>query len=106
MPDDPRKLRLYDLGPRDVLTVQCPCGQFTRFAAGELQRKYRVPSDMLIYDLQYRLRCHRDQCRRKQGMRILLWDGEPMPSKSLHDVGRHRVIVEGDINERIRVLSS
>ena len=40
---------------------------------------------------------------RKKGFRLLLWDGEPMPSKSAHDVGRHIVIVEGDVNERVRV---
>jgi len=26
-----------------------------------------------------------------------------MPSKSAHDVGRHVVIVEGEVNERVRV---
>jgi hypothetical protein len=33
----------------------------------------------------------------------LLWDGEPMPSKSTHDVGRHVVIADGEVNERVRV---
>ena len=77
---DPRKLRLYEIGSADVLTVQCSCGHFSRFASGELQRRHKLPSDMLIYDLQFRLRCQ--MCRRKKGFRILLWDGEPMPSKS------------------------
>jgi len=95
------KLLLYDLGPQEVLTVQCPCGHVARFPAGDTQRKHGVRSDTLIYDLQYRLR--RDQCRRRKGMRILLWAGEPMPSKSPHDVGAHVVIVEGDVNMRIRV---
>jgi hypothetical protein len=68
---DPRTLRLYDMKPRDVLTVQCPCGHISRFAAGELQRKSRrLFSDILIWDLQYRLRCR--QCRRTKGMRIIL----------------------------------
>jgi hypothetical protein len=56
---------------------------------------------MLIYDLQYRLRCQ--VCQRKKGFRILLWNGEPMPSKSAHDVRRHVVIVESDVNQRVRV---
>jgi hypothetical protein len=86
-----------------VLTVQRQRGHFSRFPAGELQQKHRVPSDTLIYDLQYRLRCKRPECRRSKGMRILLWDGEPMPSRSAHDTGRHVVIVEGYINARIRL---
>jgi hypothetical protein len=56
---------------------------------------------MLIYDLQYRLRCR--VCQRNKGFRILLWDGEPMPSKSAHNVGRHVVIAEGEVNERVRL---
>jgi hypothetical protein len=36
-------------------------------------------------------------------MRIILWAGEPMPSKSPHDVGHHRVIVEGEVPERVRI---
>jgi len=74
----------------DVLTVQCPCGHVGRFAHGELQRKH-----------QYRLRCGRSQCRRREGMRIILWEGEP--AKSGHDVGRHVMIVEGDAHDRIRI---
>ena len=99
---DPRKLRLYEIGSADVLTVQCSCGHFSRFASAELQRRHKLPSDILIYDLQFRLRCQ--MCRRKKGMRILLWAGEPMPSKSPHDVGHHRVIVEGEVPERVRIF--
>jgi hypothetical protein len=92
---------LYEIASADVLTVQCSCGHFSRFASGDLQRRHKLPSDLLIYDLQYRLRCK--VCRRNTGFRILLWDGEPMPSKSAHDVGRHAVIVKGDVNERVRI---
>jgi hypothetical protein len=49
---DPRTLRLYDMKPRDVLTVQCTCGHIGPFAAGELRR--RVFSDMPIWDLHIR----------------------------------------------------
>jgi hypothetical protein len=97
---DPHTIRLYDMGPRSVLTVQCSCGRVGRFASGELERRHKLPSDTLIYDLQYRLRC--DFCRRKKDMRILLWDGEPMMSHSPHDVGAHRGIVEGEVPERVR----
>jgi hypothetical protein len=71
-----RTLRLYDMRPRDVLTVQYACGHLSRFAAGELQRKSRrVFSDRPISDLQYRLCCQ--HCWHTKGMRIILWDGEP-----------------------------
>ena len=101
-PGDPRTLRLYDMKPRDVLTVQCSCGHISRFAAGELQRKARrVFSDMLIWDLQYRLRCQ--HCRRTKGMRIILWDGEPSGTRDPHDAAAHIVIVESEVNERVRV---
>jgi hypothetical protein len=33
----------------------------------------------------------------------LLWEGEPMASKSAHDVGRHVVIVGGDVHDRVRI---
>lgn len=99
---DPRTLRLYDMRPRDVLTVQCSCGHIGRFAAGDLRRKSRrVFSDMPIWDLQYRLRCR--HCRRTKGMRILLWDGGPSGTRDPHDAGVHIVIVEGEVNKRVRI---
>jgi hypothetical protein len=36
MRDDPRKRRLYEMKLGDVLTAQCSCGHFSRFASGEL----------------------------------------------------------------------
>jgi hypothetical protein len=82
--------------------VQCSCGRVGRFASGELQTQHKLPSDTLIYDLQYRLRCGFQQCRRRRGMRILLWDGEPMMAHSPHDIGARLVIVEGEVPERVR----
>ena len=35
--------------------------------------------------------------------RIILWKGKPMMSRSAHDIGQHVVIVEGDINECVRI---
>jgi len=113
-----RTLRLYDMKPHDVLTVQFSCGHISRFAAGELQRESRRGfSDMLIWDLQYRLRCQ--NCRRAKGMRIILRDGEPSGTQdprdsagatgglagvcSASDAGAHIVIVEGEVNERVRI---
>src|SRR6185312_2560461 len=54
---DPRTLRLYDLGPEDAIVVTCLCGWITEYGEGMLQRQHRVPSDTLLFDLQYRLRC-------------------------------------------------
>jgi hypothetical protein len=41
--------------------------------------------------------------RRRKGIRILFWEGEPMMSRSSHDIGHHIVIVEGDIPGRVRI---
>jgi hypothetical protein len=49
----------------------------------------------------YPLRCQ--HCRRKKGMRILLWDGEPSGTRDPHDAGAHIVIVEGEGSERMRI---
>ncbi|MGB9202472.1 MAG: hypothetical protein WCB94_00720 [Terriglobales bacterium] len=45
-----RWLRLGDLAPHEVIVVRCPCGRNTEYRC-YLQRRYRVPSDALIYDL-------------------------------------------------------
>jgi hypothetical protein len=36
-------------------------------ASGELQRRHKLPSDLLVYDLRYRLRC--PVCPRKERAR-------------------------------------
>src|ERR1700693_2625100 len=54
---DPRAMRLYDLADDEVIEVRCPCGRIAEYMPGLLQRLYRVPSDVLVYDLQFRLRC-------------------------------------------------
>jgi hypothetical protein len=73
MPEnDPRALRLYDLKPYEHIIVTCQCGQIVQYMPGLLQRRHRVPSDTLIYDLQFRFRCSR--CRAFNGFEIKVVD--------------------------------
>ena len=34
-----------------------PCGRSVEYFPGFLQRRHRVPSDILVFDMQFRLRC-------------------------------------------------
>ena len=60
-----RWLRLGDLAAHEVIVVRCPCGRNTEYRCGYLQRRHRVPSDTLVFDLQFRLRCQ--GCNRRGG---------------------------------------
>jgi len=77
---DPRTLRLFDLDPQDAIIVSCVCGWITEYCDGVLQRRHRVPSDTLIFDLQYRLRCN--QCGRRRGFTIAIQDRRPVGTSS------------------------
>ena len=50
-------LRLGDLANHEVVVVRCPCERSVEFPPGLLQRRYRLPSDTLAFNLQFRLRC-------------------------------------------------
>jgi hypothetical protein len=65
---DYRTLRLFDLGRDEMIEVRCACGWTTHYGPGFLQRNHRLPSDMLIFDLQYRVRC--SHCSRRDGFAI------------------------------------
>jgi hypothetical protein len=68
-PGDPRLWRLFDLARDETIVIRCPCEHGNvSFGPGELQRRRRVPSDTLIYDLQCRMR--RQRCGRTQGFTI------------------------------------
>ncbi len=67
-----RWLRLGDLAPHEVIVVRCPCGRSVEYHKGFLQRRHRVPSDTLVFDLQFRLRCAHCHCR--SGFRITIFD--------------------------------
>ena len=71
--DEPRRLRLFDLKPYEHIRIGCACGRIVQYLHGFLQRRHKVPSDTLIYDLQYRLRpC--SHCGRKTDFTITLID--------------------------------
>jgi hypothetical protein len=66
---DPRLWRLFDLADDETIVVRCICrhGNLS-YGPGALQKQRRLPSDTLIYDLQYRMRCQR--CGRTSGFEI------------------------------------
>jgi hypothetical protein len=85
-----REPRLYDLEPHDTIRVYCTCGRCVEFANGCLQRWYRMPSHMLVMDLQYRMRC--TNCRAIRGFKITLYDERERGNAIIKN---ERVIVEG-----------
>jgi len=87
---DPRTLRLFDLQEHDVVVVTCHCGHITEHANGTLQRLHRVPSDTLIYDSQFHLRCK--HCHRSKGFKIAIKDRRFIGRGSHHPP--ERVVVE------------
>src|ERR1051325_9672241 len=90
---DPRLLRLLDLADYEMVVVSCPCGRIVEYSRGVLQRLHRFPSDTLVYDLQFRLRCR--HCNRRSGFRIAVVDDRGRGEKSVPR--RERVIVAGEI---------
>ena len=86
---DPRHLRLWDIGPNESACIRCKCGRSVQFQQGALQRLRRVPSDTLLYDLQYRFRCKR--CNADRDFRITLEERKTSVSAE----GRIIVIVPG-----------
>ena len=50
-------MRLWDLGANQAVFIRCRCGRIAQYGPGVLQRLYRVPSDTLVSDLRFRLRC-------------------------------------------------
>jgi len=69
---DPRIIRLFDLIANDRIVLRCPCGHIIEFGPGHLQRKHKVPSTTLVFDLQYWLKCAR--CNRREGYEIAIVD--------------------------------
>ena len=67
-----RWLRLGDLAAHEVIVVRRPCGRSVEYHKGFLQRRHRVPSDFLVYELQFRLRC--SHCNARAGFRITILD--------------------------------
>jgi hypothetical protein len=74
-----------------VIVVRCGCGR-SEYPPGFLQRRYRVPSDTLVYDLQFRLRC--SHCNRRAGFRITIFDDRTRGDSSKPRL--ERVVVAGE----------
>ena len=90
---DPRLLRLLDAADHEFIKVSCPCGRIVEYAPGVLQRRHRIGSDMLVYDLQFRLRCR--HCNRRSGFRIAVVDDRGRGDRRVQPV--ERVVVSGEI---------
>jgi hypothetical protein len=86
-----RELRLMDLAPHDTIVVECGCSHIVEYMNGSLQRLHHIPSTILVFDLQYRLRCK--HCRADRGFSISLRDERDRGDNSKNDIGR--VIVPG-----------
>jgi hypothetical protein len=67
---DPRLIRLFDLADDDMIAITCPaCLRCQEYASDYFQKNMRYPSDMLLYDLRYRVgRC--SMCNRGYGFGI------------------------------------
>lgn len=87
---DPRTVRLYDVQPFEAIVVTCSCGHVTQWPEGLLQRQYRLPSDTLVFDLQFWLRCQ--HCNRRREFRISILDQRSVTSSFAPRV--ERVIVD------------
>ena len=87
---DPRTLRLYDLEPFESVVVTCRCGWIVSYGTGLLQRRHRISSDTLLYDLQFRLRC--SHCNRRDGFKIAVQDTRHIGTGS--QLPEPRVVVE------------
>jgi hypothetical protein len=87
-----RWLRLGDVVSHEVIVVRCVCGRSVEYPAGYLQRQHRVGSDMLVYDLQFRLRC--SHCDRRDGFRITIFDSRTRGDNTKPRL--ERVVVAGE----------
>ena len=87
-----RWLRLGDLASHEVIVVRCPCGRSVEYFPGFLQRRHRMPSDFLVYDLQFRLRCK--GCNGWRGSRITIFDERTRADSSKPRL--ERVVVAGE----------
>ena len=73
-----------------MIVVRCPCERSVEFSPGFLQRRYRLASDTLVFDSQFRLRC--SHCNRRRGFRITIFDGR---SRGDHSKPRLERVVVG-----------
>ena len=72
--------------------VRCPCERSVEYHPGFLQRRHRMPSDTLVFDLQFSLRC--SHCNRRSGFRIAIFDNRTRGDNSKPRL--ERVVVAGE----------
>ena len=72
--------------------MRCPCGRSVEYPRGFLQRRYRLASATLVFDLQFRLRC--SHCNRRSGFRISIFDNRTRGDNSKPRL--ERVVVAGE----------
>ena len=85
-------MRLGDLAAHEVIVVHCACERSVEFPPGFLQRRYRLASNTLVFDLQFRLRCQ--GCNRRSGLRITIFDNRTRGDNSKPRL--ERVVVAGE----------
>lgn len=100
MSEDVQLLRLVDLQPRDIIVVRCECGRIVEYREGMLQKLYRVPSDTLVCDLRFRLRCR--HCNARGDVKISIVDGSTRWDSSVPTVGT--IVVKRGIGTALHEL--
>ncbi len=78
--DDIGRTRLYDLADHERIHVQCQCGFIVEFHPAMFPKQYRTPSDTLVYNLQFKLKC--SHCGRKAGFEIAIMSRRMVDSSS------------------------
>jgi hypothetical protein len=63
---------MRDSHVRGAIVAHCPCGRNVEYHPGFLQCWHQLPSDTLVFDLQFRLRCK--GCNRWSGFCITIFD--------------------------------
>jgi len=69
-----------DLKPYEHIIVRCQCGRSVDYMPGVPQRLHHLPSDTLIFDLQFRLRC--SHCRAFRNFEITVRDARNLGDNS------------------------
>src|SRR6185437_8213895 len=87
---DPRLIRLFDLAGHDRIQITCPCGNTRDYSNDFFQRRLRFASDMLVYDLRYRVGAC-SLCNRNQGFGIEITKRGHPPSTPVVIVARDKV---------------
>jgi hypothetical protein len=75
--------------PHEAVVILCQCGRIRPFRPRRDAANASGAADMLIYDLQFRLRC--EHCSAWRGFRIVIEDTRPVADRSL--VGDPDVVI-------------